>query len=160
MIRKFSIFNFQFLRRDSGVISLGAIIILGSIIVEIGLLGIFLVYLLTSSNYGIRLSAEALAGANSGIHEGFLRIIRNKGFSTVTAPIPQLSAGNAKVDVTVCKDKIGNSSGNCNGSAALGRFEIISVGEAMLRKRKLVAIVEVDATTGELRMQSISEEPL
>ena len=141
---------------ERGVISLGAIIILGSIIVEIGLLGIFLVYLLTSTNYGIRLSAEALAGANAGIHEGFLRIIRDK--NTPQAP-PQFSAGKADVNVWICKNVIGGSSG-CGSTPAFGRFEIIAIGDALLKKRQLVAVVEVNATTGEVKMQSITEEPL
>ena len=160
---KFSIFNFRFpISRRNGIVSLGATLLLGAIIVEIAMTVAFLAYVLNFSNFGIRLSAEALAAAQAGIDDGLMRIIRND-FSSPTCPAylchfeSGLAVGNASVAFRICKGVIGSSStSDCGTTPATGKYEIISKGSRLNKFRQRVAIVEVDAF-GLMKITSIQE---
>ncbi|MEK7555169.1 MAG: hypothetical protein AAB518_04270 [Patescibacteria group bacterium] len=137
--------------------SLGAMLLLGSVIIEVGLIGVLLVTLLTSANVGVRLSAEALGAAYAGIQEGMLAILRDKDGPYNINPF---TVGNAGATVTICQDLIGAPApGDCpNALLAQGIYEIHALGDALTRQRWLVAVVEVNAATGLIRIQSVEEK--
>ena len=161
-MRKFTIYNLQFTNRR-GVASLGAMLLLGSVIVEVGLIGLLLVTLLTSTNLGVRLSAEALGAAHAGIQEGMLAILRSKDGPYGN---PVLTVGNANATVAICLNSdfdlvsgpVSNPATCPVPGGAPGTYVIHSLGDAFGRQRWVVAIVEVDPGTGLLKVQSIEEK--
>lgn len=148
---------------ERGVASLVMVLVLGGLVVELALSAILLVTLLNDENFGIQLSARALAAAQSGISEGLLRIVRDKNF-TVETPLPaDFDVGSAVIKtLRICKDTVGNSAdGPCGGAgatSAIGRYEILSVGLAFTRKRQLVAVAAVDDVTGLVTVVSLDEQ--
>lgn len=161
MRHEFKTYNFKLITSKRGVASLGAMLLLGSVIVEIGLIGVFLVTLLTNANVGTRLSAEAFAAARSGIDEGILTVLRKKdGFYSMINPA--LSTGNARTNLTICPNSdfnIALGPGACDASgSAPGRFVVHSIGSALGKERWLVAILEVNQGTGLVRVLSVEEK--
>lgn len=144
-----------FFKNREGVISLVATLLLGGIIIEIGLVGALLAYLLNSGNYGARLSAEALIAAKSGVDDGLLRIIRRDdnlvGAPTYAYSITTSTVGGATV--TLCRQ-----SASCPDLSTQER-QIVSVGSALSKKRKMIAVVILDATTSRMSIESLQELP-
>ena len=58
-----------FSKKQSGIASLPAILLLGGIIIEIGIAGSFLLFYLNNSIYGTKLANEALTVAQSGFDD-------------------------------------------------------------------------------------------
>ena len=150
------------------------LLILGGVIVEIALAGILAVTFLNSQNYGVRLSAQALAGAQSGYEEAFLRIIRYKTLGGIPSGWNQFSftpqeLGGASVDVTICNyvtaaDPVVVISGSLScaqgtDQASGGTYEVVSRGSAFNKHRQLKARIAVDALTGAATLQSLKEVP-
>jgi len=157
------IHNSEFIMLKKGVASLAATLILGAVIISIALTIGLLAYLLNFTNLGIRLSAEAFSAAQAGVEEGLMRVLRNDH----QAPSWQngeynsnLFPGGPSAAVRICKDKIGNVIDLCNGISTPGKYEIISVGTAFVKKRQMAAVVQVDATTRQMTVESIIEKPL
>ncbi len=123
------------------------ILLISGIIVEISVAGVLVAYFFSQSGFGIKLSAEALGAANAGISDALIRIVRDKNFSHLGY---NLIVGRGQSYVEVCKDV-------CVGS---GKHEIISTGSVLTKRRKIKAIVNVDGTTGEVKVESIKEIPL
>lgn len=97
------------------------------------------------------MSAEALSAARSGIEDGLLRIVRNKNCPDVSCVSNySFAVGNTSVTVTICKD-------TCSGS---GKHTIIAVGQSLYNRRKLVAVVETNAATGEVAIESVKDLPI
>lgn len=131
-----------------GIAFLPTILILSAVIVELGIAGTLLVYLLNNVNLGARLSAEALAAAQAGTEDGIIRVIRDKNYSNVAGYI--LDVGDRSVTVTVCKDIC----------AGVGKHLITSRGKAINKFRQLEAVLEVNPITGEMRVETIKEVAL
>lgn len=113
--------------------------------------GAFLVYYLNSTNFGARLSAEALTAASAGIEDALIKIVRDKNCPNINCVSPYtLDVGDRSAVITICKD-------SCAGS---GTHQINSVGRALTQRRQLVAVVETNSVTGEVKIISIQEEPL
>ena len=123
-----------------GIVSLGAILIFGTVIVGIGLTIALLAYLLNFSNLGARLSAEALSAAQAGLNEGLIRILRKD----YTGGIPAISVGSATANVTI--DSINPV-----------KLKITSIGSIIGKRRKLEALVEVDAVTRLMKLGTVTE---
>ena len=117
---------------------------IGGIIVEIALAGAFISYYLSQSGFGVKMSAEALAAADAGVQDALIKIIRDKNFSSAGY---NLTVGNRSANIVVCKD-------SCSGT---GKHKITSTGTAMLKRRKIEAIVNVNSTTGEVKIESVQE---
>ncbi|MBI2514765.1 response regulator [Candidatus Wolfebacteria bacterium] len=141
---------------SKGAASLLTVLMIGGVIVEIGLAGLFLVYFLSQSGFGIRLSAEALAAAASGIEDATLKILRDKNFSSATPYI--LTVGSRQAEITACKESKTVSS-SCD-TVAPAKYEITSLGTAFVKKRQLRSILNVDALTGKVEVESVTEIPL
>jgi len=124
--------------------ALPAMLFIGGIIVEIGIAGAFISYYLSQSGFGIKMSAEALAAAEAGVQDALIKIIRNKDF---TSSGYDLMVGNRSANVVVCKD-------TCAGT---GKHKITSIGSALVKRRKIEAVVNVNNTTGEVKIESIQE---
>lgn len=134
-----------------GVASLPAIILFGGLMIEIGIAGALLIYYLNSSLYGTRLSQTALTVAQTGIDDGILKVILDKDCPNVMCPASYtITTENGSAEVTICKD-------TCSGS---GTTQITSVGSALTKKHKIVAILNVNDTTGLITRESITEIPL
>ena len=141
--------NHQPVSKRNGVASLAFTLVLGGIIVNIGLIIAFLAYILNFSNFGIRLSAEALAAARSGIDDGLLRITRGTDVLDYS-----FAVGNASVAVSICE----TASATCSVTA--NQRQIIATGGILTKKRQLVAIAEVDPVNRLIKINSVAEIPL
>lgn len=136
----------------SGIAVLPVVLLIGGLIVEIGIAGLFISYFLNSSGFGVKISEEALAAAKSGINDAVIKIMRNKGESISSYT---LNIGNNSAQISICKDFI-TTSVACDTPAA-GKYEITSLGSAGLKRRKLMAIVNVDNNDGEAKVEFIKE---
>ena len=130
-----------------GIAFLPTVLLQSAVIVELGIAGALLVYLLNNANLGVRLSAEALAAAQAGIEDGIIRIIRDKNYSTAGYT---LTVGSRLATVAVCKD-------SCAG---IGKSLITVKAKAANKFRQLQAVVEVNSITGKIEIQSIKEVAL
>ena len=118
---------------------------IGGIAVEIIIAITATSYLFVESEFGSKLSLDAYAASNAGVQNAFIRIIRDKSFTQSTTT---LSVGSYSADVSVCKDL---------PCVAIGKHKILSIGKAQSRRRQLEAILNVDVTTGEVRLESLKE---
>src|SRR3989344_3364578 len=142
----------------NGIVSLGAVLILGSVVVGIALSVALISYILNSTNLAIKLSAEALAAAQAGVNEGIMRILRNDYPSSPT--FSPFLPGGASATVRICKDLTGGTSvSGCGATPASGRYEIISEGASLLKKRLGVAVLDVNPISRSLTVSSFAEKP-
>ena len=135
------------MNNNKATAALPAMLFIGGIIVEIGIAGAFISYYLSQSGFGIKMSAEALAAAEAGVQDALIKIIRNKDF---TSSGYDLTVGNRSANVVVCKD-------TCAGT---GKHKITSIGSALVKRREIEAVVNVNNTTGEVKIESILEAAL
>jgi hypothetical protein len=142
------------LPKTRGAATLPVILLVGGLIAEIGIAGAFIAYYLSQSGLGVKLSAEALAAAKAGIQDAKIRIVRNKNF--IPSPNPYtLTIGNNSAQITVCKE-LKTVSTACD-TAMSGKFEITSLGMAFTKRRQVQAILYIDSTTGEMKLESEKE---
>ncbi len=139
------------LNSRSGIVALPAMLLIGGIIVEIGIAGLLVSYFLTQSNFGVKLSAQALAAAQTGVKDATLKIIRDKDFSDSYS----INIGNQSSQITVCKD-FKTVSTFCDTQNS-GKHEIISLGIVQKKQRKIQAILNVNSITGEVKIESVKE---
>ena len=150
-MKKLSAIHYSPLTSRKGVASLPAIILFGGLMVEIGLAGAFLIYYLNNSLYGTRLSQAALVAAQAGIDDGILKVILDKDCPNINCPANySITTESGNADVVICKD-------SCSGS---GTTQITSTGYSLTRKHKIVAILNVNNTSGLVTKVSVTEEPL
>lgn len=129
-----------------GQAALPAVLLISGIITEIAIAGTLVAFVLSSSGWGERLSAQALAAAKSGVEDAFMRITIDKTFSSPSGY--SFSVGSRTVQVVVNKDPSGYP---------VGSDQIISTGTALTRQRKLEAIIIVDSNTGKVNLKSTRE---
>ena|SRR3990167_6031901 len=127
-----------------GIAVLPTILLIGGLVVEIGIAGLFISYFLNSSGFGVKISEEALSAAKSGIDDAIIKIIRNKG-SVVSSPYT-INIGNNSAQISVIKDL-----------PSVGKYEITSLGSAGLKRRRLQAIINVDNNSNEVKYESLKE---
>lgn len=126
-----------------GQVALSTVLLIASVIAEIGVGLAFIFFLILNSGLGGRLSTEALAASQAGLQDAFVKIVRDKNFSSAGY---DLTVGSRTTRVTVTKD-----------SPAVGKTAIVSVGAASFRQRKLQAIVVVNSNTGKVDLESVAE---
>ncbi|MFA5083810.1 MAG: hypothetical protein WC475_00280 [Candidatus Paceibacterota bacterium] len=131
---------------QKGQAALPAVLLICGIITEIAIAGTLIAFILSSSGWGERLSSQALTAAKAGVEDAFLRITINKDFSDADGYT--FSVGGRTVQVIVNKDPIGYPTGT---------DQIISLGTALSRQRKLEAIIVVDSATGQVSLKSTEE---
>lgn len=138
------------LRNKKGIASLPAILLLGGIIIEIGIAGAFLLFYLNTNVYGARLTNEATLAAQSGIQDAVLRLTLD---STWTGGSYSIAVGSRTADIDVCKATCPVAS-----PVGIGRYYVVSTGNALTRRSRLVAVISVDDVTGLVGIESIKEE--
>jgi len=129
-------------RKNSGVAMLPLVLLIGGLITVIALTITLTSYLLNHSSAAIKWSSESLAGAQSGIEDGIMRIIRDNSYSGTST----LAIGNANITVTVDSN-----------TPVSGKDTITSLGIVRSMQRKLQAVVNIDAITGQVNIESIQE---
>ena len=144
------------MKTKQGVVVLPTILIFGAIIIGIVLTGIFIVQLINRSNLGIRLAIETSVAANTAIEDVHLRLIRGQllpppvicnDASPTFTDYDSLDLGRVTVAVKVCKYTCGVV--DC-------RYRVRADAQALLLvKRRLEAVFDVDAVTGQIRVSSL-----
>lgn len=147
------------MRAASAQIALPFVLIVSGIIVEIAIAGAFLAYFLSTSSLGDKLAARAYTAAYAGLEDAMSRISQNKEFisSSPCSGSPcsySLTVGsdNSALTITRTSDSVNN----------LYTYTIISLGSAGIgapRKKNLIATIFINQTTGELSLQSITDQP-
>lgn len=127
---------------SSGQAALPVVLLICGIITEIAIAGALVAFILNNTGWGERLSAQALAAAKAGVEDAFIKITVDKTFSAPGGY--NFAVDSRAVQVTVIKDLGGTS-------------QIISLGKALSRQRKLEAILVVDADTGKIDLKSTRE---
>lgn len=128
-----------------GQAALPTVLLICGIITEIAIAGALAAFILSSSGWGERLSAQALAAAKAGQEDAFIKLTIDKNFSSDGYTF---SIGNQIVSVTVIKDPAGYPPGTA---------KIISIGKVLSRQRKLEGILIVNQDTGKVDLESIRE---
>lgn len=124
------------------------ILILGGLVAEIIIAITATSYIFIESEFGNKLSADAMLAAKAGAADAILKLVRDKTYTSATTT---LAVGNYSADVSVCREL---------PCIAIGKHKIISVGKAQTRRRSLEVILNVDSTTGEVRLESLKEVSL
>ena len=128
---------------NKAIAALPVMLLIAGIIAEIAAAGSLTAYFLIQSGIGVKLSSEALAAANAGIEDGLIRLIRDKNSFIAGSPY-QLT--------------IGDKSATINASVISGnKYQITSDGKSLLKRRKLKAIINIDSSTGEMKVESMQE---
>lgn len=139
----------------SAVAALPSILLIGSVLLELAIVGAFLAYIFTTTGYGIKLSSEALAAARAGAQDGILRVIRDKSYGASSyTPACSTSDGNGyaftvnsrTVCVVVLKDQ-----------PSSGLTTLYATATALTRQKKVKVVLSVDATTGKVDVSSFEE---
>ncbi|MBI4159702.1 hypothetical protein HY504_00890 [Candidatus Wolfebacteria bacterium] len=143
-------------KSERGVSALVLTLLVGGIVMEIALTGLFIAHFLGQSGYGAKLSAEALGAARAGIEDGILKVVRNKNIDYGSSASPYaLTVGARTATVSICKDTKTTAS-PCDTSQA-GKNEVTAVGVAFTKQRKLRALLNVNSVTGEVRLEDLRE---
>ena len=144
------------MEKNKGQVNLPFVLLVGGIIVEVALAGIFTAYFLSTSTLGERLASEAESAARSGIEDAMEKIIVNKEF--VSTPIEggirtsaySLSVnGNNDVTVEVTNENV--------AEATAYTYTIESEAQSGNREKKFRAVLIVDKITGKSTLQSREE---
>lgn len=132
-------------KKNTGQAALPAVLLIGGVIIEIAIAGVLVAFILSSSGWGERLSAQALAAAKAGQQDAFIKITVNKDFSSAGY---SFNVDSRTVEVAVIKDPEGYP---------VGTAKVTSIGKALSRQRKLEAILIVRRDTGKVDLKSIRE---
>jgi len=130
-----------------GQMSLPVILIISGVFVEIAIAGAFIVGFMISSGQGERLSVRAIAAAEAGIRDSFIKIARDKDFLPEINPYV-FTVNEDSASVFVEKTPL---------DANYTSYQITATGIAGTRQRKLTASLLVDNNTGETKLQSAEE---
>ncbi len=144
----------NFKTTKKGAATLPAVLLIGGLVIEISIAGAFIAYFLSQSGFGIKLSAEALSAAKSGIQDAKMRVVRDKNFIPSLNPYT-LTNGNGSVQITVCKN-LKTVSSPCD-TAMENKFEITALGMALTKRRQVRTILFIDSLTGEVKTESENE---
>lgn len=134
--------------KNGGQVTLPFILLVGGIIVEIALAGVFTAYFLSTGNLGEKLAARASAAAHSGMEDAIGKITQNKELGNMSYT---MDIGSEKAELEISKVE----------DAATGSYTytIESRGIAGNRRKKLQGKIVVEKVTGKVSLQSIEEMP-
>ncbi len=135
-----------------GQVALPFVLLVSGIILEIAVAGAIVAYFFSSSSLGERLLVRAAAAANSGMQDALARIAQNKHFISALA--------DSRYCLTVDSDTAYIAlTRTTNSAAGAYVYTVDSLGVAGARYKRLLATIDVDQTTGEVRLKSITDEP-
>lgn len=135
----------KFKETNEAQAALPMVLLIGGVLFEIAIGLTFITFLLLNSGLGERLAAEALGAAQAGLADGFIKIARDKNFSSAGFTVP---VDNRSASVTVTRDV---------SNPAFERKTINSIGTAGARQKKLQAVLIVVSNTGKIDLESINE---
>jgi len=135
-----------------GQVALPFVLLIGGIVAEIVIAGSVASFFMSSRTLGEQLMLRSLSAAYTGVHDGIVRISSNKELAASGDVSYSVSVGDDSVDVVISR-----STDSTNGVYV---FTISATASARLRRRKVVAKVVVDQTTGVLDVASVSEQAL
>ena len=118
---------------------------LGFITMEIIIAVTAVSYVFTESEFSAKSSLDAYLAAEAGVQDAAMKIVWDKNFTSATTT---LTVGSFSAEVSVCKDL---------PCVAVGKHKIISIGKAQTKRRQLEAILNVDAVTGAVQLESLRE---
>lgn len=130
-----------------GQTALPVILLISTIVIEVAIAGAFIAFFASTSGQGERLSARALAAAQAGIRDAFIKIARDKNFSPSPNPY-NLTVGDDTVTIEVSKNVTNDN------------FTVTSTAVAASRQVRLVGILSIDDTTGKIELRSVEEKPI
>ncbi len=125
------------------------VLLIGGIIVEVAIAGAFVTYFLSSSGYGERLAIRATAAAESGIRDAMVRITQNKEFTP--------NGGQTSYSVMQDNNDYALVTVSRADSGEIYEYIVQSLGTAVSRQKKFLAVIAVNGTTGQLELESIKE---
>jgi hypothetical protein len=135
----------------AGFSTLPTMLFLGGLIVEIAIAMTFLFQIFSTTHFAARLSGQAFVIAGAGIDDALIRIVRNKNCPGTGCPSSyDLEVNPGTASITICKD-------SCD---EVGKTRIESIGSTGVQRRKIRAILSVDAVTGKIDIDSIQETSL
>lgn len=133
------------MKLERGQMSLPVILIISGIFVEIAIAGAFIVGFMISSGQGERLAVRALAAAEAGIRDAFIKVARDKSFPPGSYA---LSVGEDSATIEVSRTPVGSQ---------FYEYDIVVTGIAGTRQRQLSSSLLIDNNTGETKLQSVEE---
>jgi Tfp pilus assembly protein PilX len=135
------------LRSATGSALLPTMLIMSAVVIMIGISGMAAGVALTRSHAAIRATNAAYAAARAGIADAVRRILRDTSWAPACADLanPSYVLSMGPGSVAVCAAKTGNT------------YAIQSLGSARGHKRRIDAVVSVDADTGRVRIESQNE---
>lgn len=143
-----------------GAAALATTLLIGGLIIEIGLVATFLFYLLNFTNYGVRLSAEGIAGAAAGVDDGFLKVVRNKCFITLPAGY-DFDLGSNNMTVRVSVERPAAPPTTCTDVTSGVETRVVTATASLFTKRRrMQGTAEVDMKTGLVNIVRREEVPL
>lgn len=131
-----------------GQATLSFILLVSGVIIEVAIAGAFVVYFLSSSNRGARLSERAFTAAQAGLADVQVRLTRDK---TVAASGPvsyALAVGSDHAAVEVSRTV---------ADQYTYRYLATSTGMAGTRSRRVVGVFSVEQLTGQVRSGTFGE---
>ena len=131
--------------QQKGIALLPAVLMIGTIMIELGLALTFVIYLSNLSSYGVRLSQEALYAARTGVNDAILRTVRDKSFPSGYS-VYTITIGRANVEVTVNKN-----------IPSTNQNTIKAVATVLTRKKTMEAVISIDSNNGEVAIVSFGE---
>ena len=121
------------------------IMLVGFLVLEIAVIGLVISYLAGENGLGQRSLTQAYEVARSGVNDAVVRIMRDPtGFQAVTSYTITIGSGSASVTVLTVGTK----------------KEIESIGTVLSKHVKLIATTTVDAFSGLVSIESVSQVPL
>lgn len=130
---------------QKGIALLPAVLMIGTIMVELGIALAFVIYLSNLSSYGTRLSQEALYAAKAGVNDAVLRTVRDKNFPSDYSNY-NIVIGRTSVAITVVKN-IPDTYQNT----------ITAIATVLNRQKTVEAIISINSINGEVFIVSFDE---
>lgn len=129
---------------QKGIAVLPIVLLISVLIFEVAAAGTFILFISQQTGNTLRRQVEALVSAEAGINDAIIRTVRDKNFSSITPYI--ITVGSWRVSVKVEKNQ-----------PVVGRHRVTSTASAFSRGKTLRAILIVNATTGQVTIDSIVE---
>lgn len=131
---------------NKGAVTLPVFLLITLIVVELALAGVITANALNNTLFGERLAIEASQAARAGAQDAILTVVRRCPLSDCLLTSYTLPVGSrSTAAVTIVRDVIS------------GKITVTSIGTAFTRKKKIEAILAVDQTTGQVKVQSFKE---
>ncbi|MCR4328140.1 MAG: hypothetical protein NUV53_01345 [Patescibacteria group bacterium] len=124
---------------QKGQAALAFVFLVGSIVILVGVTIGFLASSFVNSSFGFSASQRALATANAGANDAYIRVLRNKDFSDVVGY--SLPLGENSATVTVTQD-----------SPSVGVVTVLSIATVSFHTRKVQMTLSVSSSTGSVEL--------